>query len=90
MQGTLYIYLQIIGVSTQIQGKEFAEKLLRVIISFSERENLPLYLATEIEKNVSLYEKFGFRVIKCEFLPFDGLPVGRRCERLVFRRFLSG
>ncbi len=64
-----YIYLFIIGVSQEFQGKGFGGKMLRAIVEKAEIERKPMYLETQNEKNVSLYEKYGFYVIKKINLP---------------------
>jgi ribosomal protein S18 acetylase RimI-like enzyme len=64
-----HIYLFIIGVSQDLQGKGFGGKLLRAIIEKTDRERKPMYLETQKESNVSLYEKYGFRVVKKIILP---------------------
>jgi len=64
-----YIHLLIMGVSQEFQGKGFGGKLLRAIIEKSETEGRPIYLETQKEENVSLYEKFGFSVKKKVILP---------------------
>ena len=70
-----YIYLLIIGVSQEFQGKGFGGKLLRAIIEKSEIERKSIYLETQIEKNVTLYEKYGFYVYKKINLPVLNLPM---------------
>lgn len=64
-----YIYLFIIGVSQEFQGKSFGGKLLRAILEKADTERKPMYLETQNEKNVSLYEKYGFHVVKKIDLP---------------------
>ena len=59
-----YIFLFIMAVSQDFQGKGFGGKFLRAIIEKSEIERKPIYLETQNEKNVSLYEHFGFNVFK--------------------------
>ena len=59
-----YIHLLIMGVSQEFQGKGFGGKLLRVIVEKAEIERKPMYLETQNEKNVTLYEKYGFYVVK--------------------------
>ncbi len=59
-----YIFLFIMAVSKEFQGKGFGGKLLSAIIEKSEIERKPIYLETQNEKNVSLYEHFGFYVVK--------------------------
>ena len=64
-----YIYLFVIGVSQEFQGKGFGGKLLRAIVEKAEIERKAMYLETQNEKNVSLYEKYGFHVIEKKDLP---------------------
>ena len=64
-----YIYLFIIGVSQELQGKGFGGKLLRAIVEKADIERKPMYLETQNEENVSLYEKYGFYVVKKINLP---------------------
>ncbi len=59
-----YIFLFIMAVSQEFQGKGFGGKFLRAVIEKSEIERKPIYLETQNEKNVSLYEHFGFHVVK--------------------------
>ncbi len=75
MKGRSFIYLQIIGVATAHQRKGFGTKLLEAIIEQSERIGIPLYLETETEINVAIYEKFGFKLIKRIVLPEIKLPM---------------
>ena len=64
-----YIHLLIMGVSQEFQGKGFGGKLLRAVIEKAETEGKPIYLETQKEENVSLYEKYGFSVKKKIILP---------------------
>lgn len=75
MKGHSFIYLQIIGVAPTLQGQGFGGKLLRALIEESERAGLPLYLETETESNVRMYERFGFFVAKEIALPIINLPM---------------
>ena len=73
--GKPYIYLQIIGVAPAFQGQGFGGQLLRALIEKSEQAGVSLYLETETEANVSMYEHFGFTVIKEIVLPIIDLPM---------------
>lgn len=75
MKDRAYTYLLIIGVAREHQGEGFGGRLLRAIIAESEQEGRPLYLETETEDNVRLYERFGFRVLKKRTLPGLELPM---------------
>jgi ribosomal protein S18 acetylase RimI-like enzyme len=73
--GKPYIYLQVIGVAPAFQGQGFGAQLLRALIEKSEQAGISLYLETETEANVSMYEHFGFTVIKEIVLPIIDLPM---------------
>ncbi len=75
MRGKSYLYLQIIGVAPAFQGKGFAGRLLRALIEKSAQTGVVLYLETETESNVSMYEHLGFTVIKKITLPIVNLPM---------------
>ena len=70
-----YIYLFVLGVSTEHQGKGFGGKLLRNLISLSSKQKVPIYLETETEDNVKFYENRGFKVYKKLDLPVLKLPL---------------
>jgi GNAT superfamily N-acetyltransferase len=44
MKGRKYIYLVIIGVTSDLQGKGFGKKILNALIEESEKLGLPIYL----------------------------------------------
>jgi ribosomal protein S18 acetylase RimI-like enzyme len=75
MQGKSYLYLLVIGVAPQFQRQGFAGKLLRALIDKSERAGVSIYLETETESNVRMYEYFGFEVIREMVLPIINLPM---------------
>ncbi len=55
-------YLMSLGVLPEEQGKGKGKKLLTEMLEIVTRDSRPVYLETETEKNVSIYEKYGFRV----------------------------
>ncbi len=75
MKGRDYIYLVIVGVAPQHQGKGLGGKLMRALLTEGDQSGLPIYLETETEENVSLYQHFGFEVIKKTTLPLIDLPM---------------
>ena len=75
MAGFTYLYLLVVGVATEMQGKGFGRKLIGAAIEKSEREGRQLYLETETEENVQMYEHFGFRLLKRITLPIVDLPM---------------
>jgi ribosomal protein S18 acetylase RimI-like enzyme len=75
MRGKSFIYILIIWVAPSFQGQGFGGKLLRALIEKSEQLEVPIYLETETESNVSMYEHFGFEVVKEIVLPVINLPM---------------
>lgn len=75
MAGRAFLYVMVFGVSTELQGKGFGRKLIDAAIEKSERAGLHLYLETETEENVKMYEHFGFRLLKKITLPIVDLPM---------------
>jgi ribosomal protein S18 acetylase RimI-like enzyme len=75
MAGCAFLYVLVFGVYTELQGKGFGRKLIDAAIEKSEREGLHLYLETETEENVKMYEHLGFRLLKKVTLPIVGLPM---------------
>ena len=83
MKGKPFLYVQIIGVAPEFQGQGYGGKLLRALIEKSEQAGLPVYLETETEPNVKMYEKFGFKMLKRISLPVINLPMwemARECK----------
>ena len=62
-------YLAALAVDTDHQGKGHASALLEPMLARIDREGLPLYLETQKEKNVALYERFGFKVLEKAKIP---------------------
>jgi len=75
MAGHTFLHLSVVGVTTELQGKGFGRKLITAAIDKSQREGLQLYLETETEENMKVYEHFGFRLLKKITLPIVGLPM---------------
>lgn len=70
-----YIYLSAIGVHPEHQGKGFGGTLLKSMIMKADGEGIALYLETMVEKNVSFYKKFNFKVVE-ELVPDHlGFPI---------------
>lgn len=66
-------YLQVIGVSPQFQGQGYSGKLIRPMLARIEREYIPCYLETLDERNVKIYEHFGFEMIEKSAIPKTSL-----------------
>jgi len=68
-----HMYLQMIGVDPHHQGKGCAGKLIKPMLARFDEEKIPCYLDTLDEKNVSLYEHLGFKLIEESTIP--GTPL---------------
>ncbi len=62
-------FLQMIGVKPRSQGKGYASKLIRPMLTRIDEEGLPCYLETLDEHNVPLYEHLGFKVVEEATIP---------------------
>ncbi len=70
-----YLYLYILGVDTENQKKGYSSNLLRAMFKKTDKKGIPLYLETETESNVEIYEHFGFQLIKKITLPEINVPM---------------
>ncbi|MCF2138351.1 MAG: GNAT family N-acetyltransferase [Candidatus Thorarchaeota archaeon] len=60
---TPYMYLSSLAVDPEKQGQGYCSKSLRPVLAYLDRVELPCYLETESERNVSIYQHFGFEVV---------------------------
>ncbi|MHA1473906.1 MAG: GNAT family N-acetyltransferase [Promethearchaeota archaeon] len=68
-----YVYLFALGVSPEKQGNGLGTNLVR---TFQKNlPNVPIYLETESERNVSFYERLGFEVVNKFQVPMLDLPM---------------
>ena len=56
-------YLALLAVDPEFQGRGHASQLVKGMLTRIDKEGLPCYLETENERNVPIYQHFGFRVI---------------------------
>ena len=75
MKDRAYIYILIVGVNPEYQKQGFGSKLLRALFEKSDNINTPIYLETQTESNVKMYEKYGFKILKEINLPILNLPM---------------
>jgi len=57
-----HYYLELLGVDEKFQGMGFASKLLKPVLAHADQSRRYCYLETQNEKNVVLYQHFGFEV----------------------------
>ena len=62
-------YLSLLAVAPEFQGRGYASKLMRGMLPRINEEGLPCYLETESERNVPIYQHFGFKVIDEFIIP---------------------
>jgi ribosomal protein S18 acetylase RimI-like enzyme len=75
MKGKRFVYLQIIGVATALQGHGYGSRMLRALVDACDRSGRSLYLETETIRNVELYQRYGFVVLKEFTAPVLGVPM---------------
>jgi ribosomal protein S18 acetylase RimI-like enzyme len=52
-----------IGVHPELQGRGIGTALLDSFLTTVDQQGLPAYLETDVDRNVALYQTFGFEVI---------------------------
>ena len=62
-------YLSVIGVTPASQGRSHARDLLQPMIARLDEDGLGCYLETQNEKNIAIYERYGFRVVEEGVIP---------------------
>ena len=67
-------YLYPIGVDPVYQGKGHAGVLLRAKFGEIDKRNVPCYLETNKEENVTLYQHFGFKIVEEGIIPETDIP----------------
>lgn len=58
-----HLYVQVMAVEPNSQGMGFCGKLMRLINMVADAQCLPLYLETSGERNVAIYEHFGYKIV---------------------------
>jgi len=62
-------YLWTLGVDPSFRGQGFSSKLVRPMLDRIQEEELPCYVDTMDEKNVNVYEHFGFELLERSAVP---------------------
>ena len=62
-------YLYNLCIDSKSQGKKIASKLIKPLINFVKTNKQICYLETNIDKNVPIYEHFGFKVLEKAIVP---------------------
>ena len=61
-------------VVKKLREKLFPQNVFSIMIEKGDEEKKPIYLETSTEKNVKMYERYGFEVPKKITLPVIDLP----------------
>jgi ribosomal protein S18 acetylase RimI-like enzyme len=62
-------FLQMIGVKPEYQGKGYGGRLIRPVLDRIDKEGLACYLETQDDRDVPLYEHYGFKIIDESIIP---------------------
>lgn len=74
MKGS-YWYLELIAVDPIHQGKGFGSMLLKPMIKLIDEKNLPIWLDTNVKKNLSLFNHFDFSILEEIIIPKTNLVI---------------
>jgi ribosomal protein S18 acetylase RimI-like enzyme len=58
-----HLYLAVLGVDPAHRGTGLGGRLLEATVARAEAQGVPTYLETMNERNVTLYERYGFEVV---------------------------
>ena len=68
-------YFQQISVKPEEQGKGYGGLLISTMLKTIESEGLPIYVDTNTEKAMSIYQKYGFEIIEHGIIPETSIPL---------------
>jgi len=68
-------YFQNIAVKPEEQGKGYGGLMISTMLKTIESDRLPIYVETNTEKSVSIYQKYGFEVLEYIIIPETPVPL---------------
>jgi len=68
-------YFQNIAVKPEEQGKGYGGLLISTLIKKVESDGLPIYVETNTEKAMSIYQKYGFEILEHVIIPETDIPL---------------
>jgi ribosomal protein S18 acetylase RimI-like enzyme len=68
-------YVMVIGVAPAFQGHGLGRALLQPMLDRADTDQVPCYLETTQPKNVTFYQRLGFRVVEEVVEPSSGLRI---------------
>ena len=69
-----HLYLGLLAVAPEHQGKGYASALLKPMLKKLDEEKMACYLETQNLKNVAMYRHFGFTQVQQTCLPGSDIP----------------
>jgi len=70
-----HLYLALLSVAPEFQGQGFASKLIRPMLARLDAKRLPAYLETQNLRNVAMYERYGFQLVREGVFPSTDLKM---------------
>jgi len=58
-----YLFLWTLGIAEEYRGQGIFKELVDPLLNEARGKNIPVYLETTVEKNIAIYEHYGFEVI---------------------------
>lgn len=68
-------YFQNIAVKPEKQGKGYGGLLISTMLKRIESDGLAVYVETNTEKAMSIYQKYGFEILEHEIIPDTPIPL---------------
>jgi ribosomal protein S18 acetylase RimI-like enzyme len=68
-------YAMVVGVAPAFQGQGLGRALLQPILDRADADAIPCYLETTQPRNVTFYQRLGFRVLREDVEPASGLRI---------------
>lgn len=68
-------YVMVVGVAPAFQGQGLGRALLQTHLDRAEADGVPCYLETTQPRNVTFYQRLGFRVLREVVEPESGLRI---------------
>jgi ribosomal protein S18 acetylase RimI-like enzyme len=68
-------YFQNIAVKPEEQGKGYGSLLISTMLKTIESDGLPVYVETNTEKAMSIYQKHGFELLEYTIIPDTDIPL---------------
>ena len=70
-----HMYLALLAVDPDCRGQGFASRLVRPMLKRLDEQKLPAYVETQNKRNVAMYERFGFKLVKEDVMPGTNLTM---------------